>query len=79
MVWRFESEKEKGERTFREVVKLAENSPVGVFIEEILSVCAKHGFSIGHEDGHGGFEIHPHDESLAEWLREAHALVEEES
>jgi len=28
------------------------------FLEAIEAVCRKHGLSISHEDGHGGFQIH---------------------
>ena len=38
------------------------------FLEEVVSVCRKHGISIGHEDNQGGFEIWPFNESDAEWL-----------
>ncbi len=27
------------------------------FLEEIVSVCKKHGLWISHEDGHGAFEV----------------------
>lgn len=41
------------------------------FIADIEAVCRKHGFSIGHEDGHGGFKIHLLSESNIRWFRGA--------
>jgi hypothetical protein len=50
-----------------------EHPEIDTFIEEILSVCKRHGLSIGHEDGHGAFEIHPYSPECFEgWLRDAH-------
>jgi hypothetical protein len=40
-------------------------------IEEIISVCRKHGVSIAHEDFHGGFLIEEPDENNYAWLRVA--------
>lgn len=45
-----------------------ERADIDAFIEEILNVCKKHGFSISHEDGHGGFQIEDKDEGNFEWL-----------
>jgi hypothetical protein len=28
------------------------------FIEEVTEVCRRRGFAIGHEDGHGGFQVY---------------------
>ncbi len=53
------------------------NESVQIFISEILSVCKKHGFSIGHEDEYGGFEIHRHDASYDDWFQEASVCIEE--
>ena len=41
------------------------------FLEEIISVCRRHGFSISHEDGHGSFEVAPYNKACAEWLMAA--------
>ena len=41
------------------------------FIEDVISLCKKHGKSISHEDGHGGFEIEQYDDFYSEWLRNA--------
>lgn len=53
-----------------------ENAKIDAFIEEIIKVCKKHKFSIGHEDGHGAFEIEKFSESNAGWLRNAHDLTQ---
>lgn len=41
------------------------------FIEEVLEVCKKHGFSISHEDCHGGFVINKYSVQNADWLMAA--------
>lgn len=41
------------------------------FLQEIVAVCRKHGFSIGHEDGEGGFKVHLMSESNLRWLSAA--------
>lgn len=48
-----------------------ESPEIDAFIEEVIAVCQKHGFSISHEDCHGGFEIEKADERNFDWLREA--------
>lgn len=48
-----------------------ENEKIDKFLEEIIAVCRKWGFSISHEDGHGSFEIEDFLESNAEWLMSA--------
>lgn len=37
--------------------KEVERPDVDAFIEDVIAVCERHGFSISHEDGHGAFEI----------------------
>lgn len=49
-----------------------ENPEVDAFLDEIIAVCRKHGFSIGHEDGQGAFLIDEVDEQNFDWLRGAH-------
>lgn len=41
------------------------------FLLEIEKVCKKHGFSISHEDIHGGFIIQEYKYSNIEWLKSA--------
>ncbi len=41
------------------------------FIEEIIEVCKKHGYSISHEDSQGAFEIKPYNEQDVEWFKDA--------
>lgn len=42
------------------------------FLQEIASVCKRHGFSISHEDEHGAFVIEAYDEAKIEWLMGAY-------
>ncbi len=48
-----------------------ENEQVDDFLQEIKSVCKKHGFSIGHEDTHGGFLIERYEDKNIDWLMAA--------
>lgn len=41
------------------------------FLEDIESICRKHGLSIGHQDSGGAFTIHRFDEEKLNWLMEA--------
>lgn len=41
------------------------------FLEEVLAVYHKHGFSPSHEDHHGAFEITPRNEFNDAWFRQA--------
>lgn len=59
------------ERWLSNLSKHGVNPKIDAFIEEIISVCKKHGMSISHEDGHGGFEIEEYDDDLSDWLRNA--------
>lgn len=38
------------------------------FLRDIEAVCRKHGFSIGHEDGGVGFQVHLFSEENLRWL-----------
>lgn len=40
------------------------------FLNEIVEVCEKHGFSIGHEDKHGCFKLEKYSESNIRWLKQ---------
>lgn len=45
-------------------------------IEAIIAVCAEHGFSLAHEDSHGGFILEERKDQKSaayneNWLREA--------
>lgn len=55
-----------------------ENKEVDSFINEIISVCKKHGMSISHEDSHGGFIIVKYKDSYAEWFLNAHDHMSDE-
>jgi hypothetical protein len=48
-----------------------ENPAIDSFIAEVIEVCKKHGFSISHEDSHGGFIISKYNDHDAEWLMDA--------
>ena len=54
-----------------------EDPRIDAFLEEILAVCARHGLSISHEDGHGAFIIEPFSENNKEWLE--NAMIGEET
>ena len=49
-----------------------ENLKIDAFLAEIEEVCKRHGLSIGHEDGHGAFEIHDYESVETGWLESAH-------
>ncbi len=44
---------------------------IDAFIAEVIEVSRKHGMSIAHEDGHGGFLIEAFDQENADWLSAA--------
>ena len=52
---------------------------INSFLEEILTVCVKHGLSIAHEDTQGAFLIKNFDLKYAKWLMEASDRTDEES
>jgi hypothetical protein len=55
----------------RIVAEHTDDPEVDAFLEEVIAVCKKHGFSIAHEDGHGSFLIQAEDDSNFGWLRHA--------
>ena len=38
------------------------------FLMDLVTVCQRHGYSLGHEDTHGGFQVEKYDESFSKWL-----------
>jgi len=44
---------------------------------EIEEICKKHNLSIGHEDTHGGFQIHPYHPAYLNWLRDSEQVLYE--
>ena len=42
----------------RDQGKEIEAPDVDAFLNDLVSVCRKHGMSLGHEDPHGGFLVH---------------------
>lgn len=59
------------ERYSRKQSKSVNNKAIDEFIEEVLSVCRKHGLSIGHEDSQGSFIILNYDEVFSQWFQAA--------
>ena len=53
-----------------------ENLKIDRFLADIIAVCQKHGYSIGHEDCHGGFQIVKLDERYQKWLMSASDATE---
>lgn len=45
-----------------------ERPEIDAFLEEVLSVCRKHGLSIAHEDDQGAFVVKPLAEDNLAWL-----------
>lgn len=45
-----------------------ETPKIDAFLAEIVAICKKHGFSIGHEDRHGAFEVSRLNDNDLEWL-----------
>jgi hypothetical protein len=41
---------------------------IDAFLEEVNSVCIKHGFSIMHEDTGGNFEVAKYSSDDSDWL-----------
>lgn len=48
------------------------------FLNDIESVCKKHGLSISHEDYHGAFLIEKYSEENIEWLLGAGKFYKDE-
>jgi len=51
--------------------QLPSDPRIEAFLGEIEQVCRKHGMTISHEDGGGGFEIEGYDDINIDWLRSA--------
>lgn len=49
-----------------------ENLKVDAFISDIITVYAKHGLSISHEDIQGAFKIEKHSWDNQKWLEMAY-------
>lgn len=46
----------------------AKNEKIDAFLNDVIEVCKRHGFSIGHEDNHGGFIVEKFSNGNADWL-----------
>jgi hypothetical protein len=53
------------------------NKKVDKFLDEVLAVCKKHGFSISHQDRYGAFEVTKHNYDFHRWLKVAHDRTED--
>jgi hypothetical protein len=52
-----------------------EDKAIDAFLDEICAICRKHNMALGHEDGHGAFQVSRGvDEDDLDWLRAAHRL-----
>lgn len=50
---------------------------IDAFVDEVIEVCKKHGFTIGHEDSQGAFVIHRREPDVYDDLNYAFAWVAE--
>jgi chitinase len=48
-----------------------ENDQVAAFLAEIVALCKRYGFSLGHEDTQGAFIVERYDEDNIQWLMDA--------
>ena len=46
------------------------------FLNALEKVCEKHGFSLGHEDGHGGFIVEVYHTDNIDWMKAASPTIE---
>jgi hypothetical protein len=51
--------------------KQVEDRAVDAFLAELVQVCKKHGFSLGHEDTQGAFIVEKYAEDNIRWLKSA--------
>jgi len=51
--------------------EMGENGKIDAFLNDVVDICKKHGFSLAHEDTHGAFEVHLYDEQNIAWLMAA--------
>jgi hypothetical protein len=55
-----------------------ENKKIDNSLNDIKEVCKKHGLSISHEDGQGGFIIDHYSDKDIEWLFQASDKTQEQ-
>lgn len=48
-----------------------EDSKVDAFVSELVEVCRKHSYSLGHEDRYGAFIVEDFDPQGLGWLQSA--------
>lgn len=57
--------------------KQVEDAKIDRFLIELMELCQKHGFSIAHEDTHGGFIIEEYNVNNIDWIGAATRNVKE--
>jgi hypothetical protein len=62
-----------GERPARRkgTIMAEQSARVSEFIEEIVALSKRFGFSLSHEDGHGSFIVETFTQHNVDWLRDA--------
>jgi hypothetical protein len=58
-------------RWIRKLERQGESPKVDAFLEEIWTLCEKHGLALSHEDGHGSFLVVPLAKGDRDWLMAA--------
>lgn len=53
------------------LAKLNSDCEPQAYLEDLVEVGKRHGFTLGHEDGHGGFLVESPSEHNEKWLRAA--------
>lgn len=56
--------------------EMIEKPEVDLFLEEIVEVFKKHGFSLSHEDTQGAFVVEPLNDFNIRWIMDAHCSDE---
>lgn len=51
--------------------QLVEAPEIDAFLNEVVAVCERHGFSLSHEDSQGAFLVEQANEDNFNWLRAA--------
>ena len=57
--------------------KRVEETSITAYLNEVIEIGKKHGFSISHEDTGGGFEVVNFSESTNKWLMDASINIKE--
>jgi hypothetical protein len=65
----------KKELTF----KVDHSEKADEFLQEIFKIYKKYGMAIGHEDGHGAFQIELLEDDLVKWMFDAFDNTEKQN